>query len=156
MIKKTNIPVFNFNLYFCQSLEDYIKIERRGHVKEELNGESLGYCNSFMIKAQASTVIGVFDKNPATLAHECGHAVFRILMSRDIPINIDNDEIFCYLFEFIFGFCYKVMEKEKESPGRVSPQSLQADRPQGHHDKSARSKDLHGGADVSSVSKGED
>lgn len=42
-------------------------------------------------------LIGWFNDDPATLAHECSHAVWKILGNCGVEVGTDNNEAFCYL-----------------------------------------------------------
>ena len=42
-------------------------------------------------------LIGWFNKDPATLAHECSHAVWKIFGEVGVKCETDNNEMFAYL-----------------------------------------------------------
>lgn len=47
------------------------------------------------------------------LAHEIGHIIFAILNHKNVPIRVENDETFCYLYEFYFVEALKKLNKNK-------------------------------------------
>lgn len=44
-------------------------------------------------------LVGVFDKDPITLVHECAHVAIFIAEHIGWDINVDTSEPFCYLLE---------------------------------------------------------
>ncbi len=52
------------------------------------------------------------DCIPAAIAHECVHAAHFIMYTRDIKPDIDNDEAFAYLVEYLYELVYKFMKSK--------------------------------------------
>lgn len=50
--------------------------------------------------------IGVFDKEPATLAHECVHGAVYILNHAGVRFSTDNNEQLAYLVGHMFDECF--------------------------------------------------
>ncbi len=49
------------------------------------------------------------------LAHEIAHTAFAVLHHKNVPIRIENDETFCYLFEHYYkGALRKLSKTHKE------------------------------------------
>jgi hypothetical protein len=50
--------------------------------------------------------LGVFDKEPATLAHECVHGAVYILSHAGVRFSTDNNEQLAYLVGHMFDECF--------------------------------------------------
>lgn len=46
----------------------------------------------------------------ATIAHELVHYCFAVFMRKGVPVSAENDEVFAYMFEYMFN---KIMSYEK-------------------------------------------
>lgn len=54
-----------------------------------------------------------WDVKPlGVLAHELGHIIFAILDHKQVPIRIENDEAFCYLYEFYYMETLRKLNKK--------------------------------------------
>lgn len=47
------------------------------------------------------------NANIACLSHEVAHLIFRLLETHQIPIQVDNDEVFCKLQEYYINAIFK-------------------------------------------------
>jgi len=60
------------------------------------------------------------DATLADIVHECGHAAFSLLQYADIPVTYEDNEMYCYVLDFIFDRIYRLQ-------GRVRAQKLLKD-----------------------------
>ena len=109
-------PVFQTNCTFFygrDNKETYEEITEQA-TSESIEGWGLnnadeGNCYAFIKKRTGANVYVVSlksknrtNKNIGILAHEVTHLTFRILQNANIPIRLENDEVFAYLHEFYF------------------------------------------------------
>lgn len=104
------VPLFQCGLvYLCLNHEDWA----RAHNEMDSDAQMLdrqGAANTFrnLDGGYDIYLLGVFDNNPSTLAHEAAHIVFDICSS--VGIDVDRgraNETFCYLLEAIVEFAMK-------------------------------------------------
>jgi len=53
-------------------------------------------------------------KDMAILGHEIAHLIFAIMSYKEIPIKIENDETFCYLFEYYLRGAFDKLKPKKK------------------------------------------
>lgn len=75
---------------------------------DDLRGAG-GACAMYTDEHGAMTVIvGWFNKQPSTLAHECFHATMKIFHMCGIKFDVDNNEHFAYMLgdmvKYFWGF----------------------------------------------------
>lgn len=104
------VPLFQCGLvYLCLSREDW----ENAHSEMSSNAQMLdrqGAANTFrnLNGGHDIYLLGVFDGNPSTLAHEAAHIVFDICGSVGVDVVIgEANETFCYLLEAIVEFAMK-------------------------------------------------
>lgn len=101
------IPLFqNAHIYLCRSKEEWIQAEASIGLPAADLSSSLGRCRQFVndVTGENLYLIGVFDKNLATLVHECAHATF--YCCDDVGVTIETDkanETYCYLLDRMFS-----------------------------------------------------
>lgn len=68
-----------------------------GGGKDDISGGN-GFTATYYTEKQGiGILIGWFNDDPSTLAHECSHACFKILGLCGVKVETDNNEAFCYL-----------------------------------------------------------
>lgn len=60
-------------------------------------------------------VVGVFDRSPATLAHELIHASMRVFHFIGMEMSPATEEAFCYLAQSMHEQCWRYMTKQAET-----------------------------------------
>ncbi len=102
---------FKFEVVVCNTLKQYKKYIE-GADKEFYNWEwqlndKWGW---YFIEHEWQWIIILRTNSLSTLSHELVHLVMHVFDNRAIPINIHNDEIFAYYYQYYFNI---VREKIK-------------------------------------------
>ena len=88
-------PVFFFHeLEKLHQAMDYLQEGSSRHYPEQGMGVVIPYERDGRSKL---ILMGVFNKEPATLAHECVHAAYFVLDHAGIKHDVDNHEVLAYM-----------------------------------------------------------
>lgn len=102
-MKRINIDPFRQTLYLTFDKEEYLY--KRNQFKEPKFKEPVGDLDrtaGIASDEDGVHVVGIFDNQLATLVHELGHVVIKVLESCNIEITGKNSEMFCYLQDNLF------------------------------------------------------
>jgi hypothetical protein len=118
MIKKLiknsefDIDVYQKKLHVFWNKEDYLKVSSYTLGYEDSVEDTVG-CVQALDNQDGGTqyLIGIFDNNLATLAHESVHVAMNLCNDLGIKVDTDNQEPFCYLVDYIFRECEKKKPK---------------------------------------------
>lgn len=105
------IPIYGGYLAVCRSRSLYSRCatelgDTRAQIKYDIDG--VGCAKDFPRQDKAPIyLIGLFDQEIGTIAHEAGHIVFKVLRRAGIPITQHNDEVFCHLLDEILTMSVK-------------------------------------------------
>ncbi|ECD4706751.1 hypothetical protein E1C95_09145 [Salmonella enterica subsp. enterica serovar Bonariensis] len=102
------IPLFQCaNVYLCRSRGEWYQASealgcQRGDV-DMLSGATQTYCNAET--GEALYLLGVFDGELSTLAHECAHIAFYVCRDTGVVVHEEGaNETYCYLVGGLFKF----------------------------------------------------
>lgn len=97
-MKRIDIDPFRQTLYITFDKEEYLY--KRNQFKEPVG--DLDGTAGIASDEDGVHVVGIFDNQLATLVHELGHVVIKVLESCNIEITGKNSEMFCYLQDNLF------------------------------------------------------
>ena len=108
--KKFEVEIYNKTVHFFKgkNMDKLIKkAEKKLNSQFNIEGS---YDGLFIVENDKDFIILLESKKDkvfedSVLHHECNHATFLILESKGIPINLNNDETFCYLSQYLFRKC---------------------------------------------------
>ena len=109
------IPLFeSANVYLAKTREEFIQADKfcGGNIGER--PFSTGLASSYENEEDAERIylIGVFDKQLSTLAHECAHVCFYVCSDVGVTTNPeDANETYCYMLDRMFSHFAPVIAK---------------------------------------------
>lgn len=106
--------IFHCNYYYvyAKNHKEYCKtINKEFHLNIEVDEGKDGCFNAFSKKDTDVGVIWSRGGNVPTIAHECLHAVSYFLRGKGVPLSNDTDEIYAYLFDFLFETIVKAKRR---------------------------------------------
>ncbi len=129
-MKKVRVPLFNFSVYFSNDIDETTRfVEKNCGDEKTLNTikdaleDSLGVTITFNDKEDRFTrVLGVFNGEVGTAAHESVHVAYSIIRGAGIDITEENHEVLAYLTDWLltqFMKRYKLEVECKKPSGCV-------------------------------------
>lgn len=109
------IPIYSGTLYYTDSLKKFNSICKKVG-SGTLDSSSVGA--TLKVDADDGAVgylIGVFDKDDSTLAHEVCHLTFMVLDRAGIDPRDSDNEAFCYLMGWLFDAVKKLQPQLSEA-----------------------------------------
>ncbi|MGK6418613.1 hypothetical protein ACFGD2_021320 [Citrobacter freundii] len=109
------IPLFHCaNVYLCLSREEWhLATDALGCPRSDIKtlaGATRTYCNTET--RENLYLLGVFNGDMATLAHECAHIAFYVCRDTGVAIREDGaNETYCYLVGELFKFAAGYLKK---------------------------------------------
>ncbi|QPB42217.1 hypothetical protein [Rodentibacter haemolyticus] len=116
-LPKFDVPLFDGRcIYLCRSKDEWVNAHQFfGITAEKLDRK--GAANTFQSLSgqQDIHLLGVFDGQSSTLAHEAAHIIFDIchLVGIDVETSKAN-ETFCYLLDSVMRFAEPYIKKPAE------------------------------------------
>ncbi len=119
-----NVPIFNCNIHLFTDDKDNIKKALQAEFGEEgtelfneikaddsIDGLSIMLSNGYKIiwlpKYQNT------DSDNSILVHEIFHTAINIMLSREIQLNNDTEEVCAYLIEYLYEEIFKVIRSNE-------------------------------------------
>ena len=103
-MKKKNIivtPLYNADVYCFFTKEEYAKHHEKHIGDVDLN--CIGSVNHYTNKnGYLIVMVGIFNDDIGTLAHELVHVLSRIYLVHGIYYDTENDEPYAYLYQSLF------------------------------------------------------
>lgn len=119
-----NVPIFNCNIHLFTGDKDNIKKALQAEFGEEgtelfneikaddsVDGSSIMLSNGYKIiwlSKYPNT-----DSDKSILVHEIFHTAINIMLSREIKLNNDTEEVCAYLIEYLYSEILKVIRSNE-------------------------------------------
>lgn len=103
--KEFDVPVYSGRIYLYRTPEkynqalEYLKEKPRDLITSA--GTAMHLTNNKTGKS--IFLVGWFNRELATLVHECGHLTFAILLHAGVDVKEGNNEAYCYLLDTLFS-----------------------------------------------------
>jgi len=119
-----NVPIFNCNIHLFTGDKDNIKKALQAEFGEEgtelfneiktndsVNGSSIMLSNGYKI-IWLPKYQNTYSDN-SILVHEIFHTAINIMLSREIQLNNDTEEVCAYLIEYLYSEILKVIRSNE-------------------------------------------
>ncbi len=119
-----NVPIFNCNIHLFTGDKDNIKKALQAEFGEEgtelfneiktndsVNGSSIMLSNGYKI-IWLPKYQNTYSDN-STLVHEIFHTAINIMLSKEIKLNNDTEEVCAYLIEYLYSEILKVIRSNE-------------------------------------------
>jgi len=119
-----NVPIFNCNIHLFTGDKDNIKKALQAEFGEEgtelfneiktndsVNGSSIMLSNGYKI-IWLPKYQNTYSDN-SILVHEIFHTAINIMLSREIQLNNDTEEVCAYLIEYLYEEIFKVIRSNE-------------------------------------------
>lgn len=94
------IPIYGGFVRMYSKKEDFLEACKAADVEGSFDLEECsGIVQPFKSDGSWGYIVGIFDGQPLTLVHECGHLAVFIFDDIRCEITEDTSEPFCYLLE---------------------------------------------------------
>ena len=93
MVMRHFVPIYGVYVTFTRSRKEYDKLMEKADGYPSEDGDN-GLCVSL---DSGNYIVGVFTKDPGTLAHELAHVALNIVERAGFTAEAGNQEPFCYL-----------------------------------------------------------
>ena len=119
-----NVPIFNCNIHLFTDDKNNIKkalqaefgeegteLFKEINVEDSMDGASIMLSNGYKIiwlSKYPNT-----DSDKSVLVHEIFHMAIEIMLSRDIQLNNDTEEVCAYLIEYLYSEILKVIRSNE-------------------------------------------
>lgn len=100
-MKSFSVPVFKSHIYYTSDPSEAQEWLDKRRFDSHVSDEDDGFCNT----DNGQILIFIKNDDPALLAHECLHAVYRILEYSSIESR--DEELIAYLLEWTVGECLR-------------------------------------------------
>ena len=98
-------PLYRQRVDMCDTKEDWLKAANkrcRQAKLEQYPPDTAKDASGLSAEVDGALILGVFDDDLSTLAHECVHLAVSTLRLRAIPITAKNEEALAYLVGWYF------------------------------------------------------
>ena len=119
-----NVPIFNCNIHLFTGDKDNIKKALQAEFGEEgtelfneikaddsIDGSSIMLSNGYKI-IWLPEYQNTYSDN-SILVHEIFHTAINIMLSREIQLNNDTEEVCAYLIEYLYEEIFKVIRSNE-------------------------------------------
>lgn len=106
--RRWSVPLFDFGevMFSTDRKEVERVVIRCGGDAMLVSDTALGQSFALPWRGRHLFLIGVYDGNPATVAHECAHAAFYICDAAHVRVDTAlANETFCYLLSHLVARC---------------------------------------------------
>ena len=114
---KFEIPLYNGTVVFFNDPEKFQKaLVMCGGPGDVIEVGTLGMCAPMVNEktGERAYLLGVFDGQPRTLVHECGHLALQVAGAMNFDAGCGSGEPFCYLLDAVFGKTEPYLKKNKK------------------------------------------
>lgn len=121
-----NVPIFNCNIHLFTGDKDNIKKALQAEFGEEgtelfneikaddsIDGSSIMLSNGYKI-IWLPEYQNTYSDN-SILVHEIFHTAINIMLSREIQLNNDTEEVCAYLIEYLYEEIFKVIRSNENN-----------------------------------------
>lgn len=93
MVHTHQVPLYGNGIYFTRSRKEYARLVEQ-HDSFDDGEEADGLTCTL---ENGGFIVGIFSKDPGTLAHEMAHVALEIVDRAGFSADAGNQEPFCYL-----------------------------------------------------------
>ena len=107
-----DVPTFKFgvDIWICSKEKAYKKFNSFDFDGYKVENLSEGRCLQFETY-NPIVWVNIDSVNPiSVLVHELLHAIIGVMEIKGIKLDVDNDEVICYLQEFVFTKCLEKID----------------------------------------------
>lgn len=98
------VPLYKALIHFTRSRKEFSTQAAKWGFDGDIDD-----CGGICLESDSGNyIVGVFSKDPGTLAHECAHAALNIISNAGFTAEAGNQEPFCYLLGDLVAHFSKV------------------------------------------------